>query len=251
LNRHATARAQRESIPPIVPWAIHVLTASGAVLAFFAYLAVERGHWRAALLWLGAALVVDGIDGPLARWAGVARRTPGVDGSTLDLVVDYLTYVFVPTMLIYRDGLLPSPLASVGVAAILVSSLYTFARTDMKTADNFFLGFPALWNVVAFYLFMLQPGQTTGAIVVGVFVLLTFAPVHFVHPVRVRSHQPWLAGITTVWGLSSLALLAPDWTPFWVRGLLALSLASAGALLAIGALRMLRGPPMERAKSIG
>jgi phosphatidylcholine synthase len=172
----------------------------------------------------------------------VIRRTPGIDGATLDLVVDYLTYVFVPAMLIYRAGLVPASYAPFAVAAILLSSLYTFARTDMKTADNFFLGFPALWNVIAFYLFLLQPGRVAGAIVVGVFSALTFAPIHFVHPVRVRDHQPWLAGLTAVWGLCSLALLWPGWSPAWMRAWLALSLAGACALLAIGALRTLRGP---------
>ena len=236
---------QRVSMPVFVAWAIHVLTASGAVLAFLALLAVEQGRWRLALLWLGAALIVDGLDGPLARRAGVVRRTPGIDGATLDLVVDYLTYVFVPVILIYRAGLLPAWYAPVAAAAILVSSLYTFARIDMKTADNFFVGFPALWNVVAYYLFMLQPGELVSAIVVSVFVLLTFAPVHFVHPVRVRSYQPWLAGLTVLWGASSLVLLLPDWSPLWRDAWLTFSLVGAAALLALGALRTLRGPDLR------
>lgn len=233
--------AQRDEVPVFFAWAIHALTASGAVLAFFAFLAVEQHLWRLTLLWLAAALIVDGIDGPLARWAGVAWRTPRIDGATLDLVVDYLTYVFVPAILLYRAELLPAAYALAGVAAILLSSLYTFARNDMKTADNFFRGFPAVWNVVAFYLFILHPGQTACLIVVGVFSVLTFAPIHFIHPVRVRLYQPWLAGLTALWGLSSLALLWPDWSPFWMQAWLGLSLAGAAALLAIGALRTLRG----------
>ena len=222
-------------------WAIHALTASGAVLAFFALLAVEEGAYRLALLWLAAALVVDGVDGPLARWAGVRERTPGLDGATLDLVVDYLTYVFVPALLIYRAGLLPGALAAAGAAAILLSSLYTFARADMKTDDNFFRGFPAVWNVVAFYLFLLQPGHMASAIVVGVFSALTFAPIHFIHPVRVRLYQPWLGVLTAAWGISSIALLWPGWSVPLMHAWLALSLAGAAALLGIGVLRTLRG----------
>ncbi len=222
-------------------WPIHVLTASGAVLAFLALLAVERGQWHAALLWLGAALVVDGVDGPLARWAGLSERTPKIDGSILDLVVDYLTYVFVPALLIYRADLVPGPYASLAVAAILVSSLYVFARKDMKTEDNYFRGFPALWNVVAFYLFMLQPGVVAGAAIVAGFVLLTFAPVHFVHPVRVKRFQPWLAVLTVLWGLLSFALLEPDWFAIPREVLLSLSLAGAAGLIAVGLLRTLRG----------
>ncbi len=212
------------------------------MLAFLSLLAVDHERWRLALLWLAAALIVDGVDGPLARWAGVVRRTPGINGATLDLVVDYLTYVFVPAMLIYRAGLLPASYAAVAVGAILVSSLYTFARTDMKSADNFFLGFPALWNIIAFYLFILQAGALAGAVTVGVFVLLTFVPIHFVHPVRVQSYQPWISVLTGLWGTSSLVLLSPDLGVIWQHALLALSLAGASALLAIGALRTLRGP---------
>ena len=239
-HEHALARTQ-ETIPVFVAWAIHALTASGAVLAFLGLLAVEQERWRLTLLWLSAALIVDGVDGPLARWAGVTRWTPGIDGATLDLVVDYLTYVFVPAALIYRAGLLPAPYAPIAAAAILLSSLYTFARTDMKTPVHFFRGFPALWNLVAFYLFMLQPGQAAGVIVVAVFAALTFAPIHFVHPVRVRRYQPWLGALTALWGLASLALLWPSWSAPWARVLLYLSLTGAGALLAIGFLRTARG----------
>ncbi len=242
-------KTPQEPMPAFVAWSVHALTASGAVLAFLAFLAVEQGRWRLALLWLAAALVVDGIDGPLARWAGVTRRTPGIDGATLDLVVDYLTYVFVPAILIYRAGLVPAPYASAAVAAILLSSLYTFARTDMKTADNFFRGFPAVWNVVAFYLFILRPGETAGAIVVAVFALLTFAPIHFIHPVRVRLYQPWLALLTALWGLASLALLSPGWGVPWRRIWLTLSLAGAAALLAIGVVRTLRGAALQQSSS--
>ncbi|HEY1708607.1 MAG TPA: CDP-alcohol phosphatidyltransferase family protein [Rhizomicrobium sp.] len=229
--------------PVAVAWAIHALTASGAVLAFLAFLAVEQGQWRLALLWLGAALVVDGIDGPLARWAGVRTKTPGIDGSTLDLVVDYLTYVFVPAILIYRASLLPDAYAAAGVAAILLSSLYTFARTDMKTVDNFFMGFPAIWNVVAFYLFMLRPPQWVGAAIVVLFSVLTFAPFTFVHPIRVRSYRPWLTILMALWATGSLALLSPDWNSHWLQLWLVLSLTGAGGLFAIGLIRTFRGPP--------
>jgi phosphatidylcholine synthase len=171
----------------------------------------------------------------------VKERTPGLDGATLDLVVDYLTYVFVPAVLVYRAGLLPDGYAALGAGAILLSSLYTFARSDMKTADNFFRGFPAVWNVVAYYLYLLQPGKTAGAVVVALFAALTFAPIHFIHPVRVRLYQPWLGMLTAVWGLASVALLWPGWSALWSLAWLALSLTGAGALLAVGFARTARG----------
>ncbi len=103
--------------------------------------------------------------------------------------------------------------AALGAAAILLSSLYTFARTDMKTEDNFFRGFPAVWNVVAFYLVLLHAGSVAAGIVVALFSALTFAPIHFIHPVRVRAYQPWLGMLTAVWGAASVALLWPGWSP--------------------------------------
>ena len=245
----AASPTSERSVPTFVGWAIHALTASGAVLAFLAFVAVEQQRFRWALLWLGAALIVDGLDGPLARWANVVQRVPIIDGVTLDLVVDYLTYVFVPAFLIYRAGLLPDPYALMGVAAILLSSLYTFARTDMKTADKFFRGFPALWNVVAFYLFMLHAGQITNLIAVGAFAVLTFAPIYVVHPARVRSYQPWSMVALMFWGTGSLALLFPDGSVLWIRAWLALSLSGAIALLVVSALRTLRGPLTNGAAS--
>ena len=220
-------------------WAIHLLTASGAVLGFFALLAVEDGRFRAALAWLAAALVVDGIDGPLARRAHVKERMPAIDGTALDLVVDYLTYVFVPALLIYRAGLLPPDLALTLVAAILLSALYTFARTDMKTPDNFFRGFPAVWNIIAFYLFFLRPDAMVSAAAIAMFAVLTFAPIHFIHPLRVRRFRPWLVALMPVWAVSSLALLWPDLPRpgIW----LAVSIGCGAALFGIGLLRTFRG----------
>jgi phosphatidylcholine synthase len=186
-------------------------------------------------------LIVDGIDGPLARWADVRLKLPGINGATLDLVVDYLTYVFVPAIMIYRADFLPALVAPYAVAAILISSLYTFARTDMKTADNFFVGFPALWNVVVFYLFLLRLAPVPCAALVFLFSALTFAPVHFVHPIRVRSYQPWLAALTALWAASGLVLLLTDWNPPGVDAWQALSLACASALIAVGVARTLRG----------
>ncbi len=222
-------------------WMVHALTASGALLAFLAFVAMEQAEWRLALCWLAAALVIDGIDGPLARLADVKRNTPRIDGNTLDLVVDYLTYVFLPTIFIYRAGLIPAPLALLLVALIQFSSLYHYARLDLKSADNYFVGFPAMWNIVAFYLFLAQPGPAAGAVTVIVLAALTFMPVYFVHPVRVRDFRPWLGIVTAVWVIASAALLWPYWSPETAAILLTLSLAGAAALVTMGLLRTLRG----------
>src|SRR5688500_15043095 len=183
----------------IAAWLVHAFTASGAVLAMLALLAVEQQRWVPALALLALSGIVDGVDGTLARWARVKERLPRIDGDTLDLVIDYLTYVFVPALFIWRAELVPLELAPWLAAAILVSSLYVFARTDMKTDDGYFRGFPALWSVVGFYLYVLQVSPEIGAAVVAILVAMTFAPIHFVHPFRVRDYGVWLPAIAILW----------------------------------------------------
>lgn len=223
-------------------WLVHSLTASGVVLAFLALDAIGRGEWRLALLWLLAALAIDGIDGSLARLAHVKTVVPRIDGEAFDLIVDYLNYVFVPVVFIVRAGLVPAPLALPLAAAILLSSVYVFVRRDMKTEDNYFRGFPALWNVVALYLFAAQPGPVAGAAVAIVFSILSFAPILFVHPFRVRDWQPWLKLAALLWAAATLALVWPGWSEGATRAWLAASLALAAILLALGLVRSLRGP---------
>ena len=222
-------------------WAVHLLTASGAALALLALDAVFRAAFREALLWLFAALVVDGVDGTLARSARVQERIPRIDGAALDLVIDYLTYVVIPALVIWRLGVLPGALALPLTAAILLSSLYVFARRDMKTDDGYFRGFPALWNVVALYFVAAPPARPVAAAVSGLLVLLTFAPVHVPHPFRVRDYGTWLPAAALVWAASSAALLlsaAAAIQPY----LLIVSLGSAAIIIAMGLMRSLRGP---------
>jgi|SRR5688572_20697514 len=227
---------------PIAAWAIHALTASGLVFALLAIEAVGRGDWRVALLWLLAALVVDGIDGTLARAARVDERLPRIDGAALDLIVDYLTYVFVPALLIWRAQMLPHEIALPLVASILVSSLYVFARRDMKTDDGYFRGFPALWNIVAVYFVLTPlPPVLAAAIVTGL-VLLTFSPIHVVHPFRVTARRPIAAGAAAIWVVSTTALLIGVPAPFWWNIVLGFSLVSLAGLTLLGLIRTVRGP---------
>ena len=226
-------------------WGVHLLTVAGVVLALLSLLAIERQQWREALLWLFAALVIDGIDGTLARAAKVRERVPRIDGEALDLVIDYLAYVFVPVLFIWRGGYLPEPLQLPLAGAILVSSLYVFARRDMKTEDGYFRGFPGLWNVIAFYFFVTAPSAAVSAAVVGVLVIMTFAPVHVVHPFRVRDYGPALAALSLLWGASTAALLVPVTSFEHWSGLLMVSLASAAVLIGMGLLRTVRGPRPE------
>ena len=224
----------------IAAWSVHLFTACGAVLALFALLSVQDHRWTEAMLWLFAALVVDGIDGTLARAAHTKQLAPRVDGDVLDLVVDYLNYVFVPTIFMLDAGVLPEPLALPLAGLIQISSLYAFARKDMKTEDGYFRGFPALWNIVALYLYAGGLGQAPAAVLVGTFVLLTFAPVHVVHPFRVRDYGPWLWLVAVAWALTTVALLLPFGNEFPRNLLLWLSSLCAALLILPGLRRTLK-----------
>ena len=226
----------------VAAWSVHLLTASGVIFALLALRALDRGNDLAALLWLGVALIVDGLDGTIARAFKVREQLPNIDGAALDLVVDYLTYVFVPALLIFQGEYLPAILAGPLTAVILVSSLYVFARQDMKTDDGYFRGFPGLWNIVALYFVVAAPSAWVAAAIVMILVVMTFVPIHVVHPFRVRDYGDILPTLAVAWGVFTAPLLYPDLSVFLKAFLLVMSLATAAMLLLLGLLRTARGP---------
>jgi phosphatidylcholine synthase len=194
-------------------WAVHVLTACGAALALMALIFATGGHWEAMFFCLGLALVVDGVDGPLAREFKVAEVLPRWSGETLDLVVDFVTYVFVPAFAIAASGLMPEYFTiPAGVIVVITGAIY-FADRKMKTDDNYFRGFPAVWNLAAFYLYVLQPPDWAGAAGVVVLAALSFAPVKFLHPLRVR-HWRWLnVALLLLWAVLAFVALISGLLP--------------------------------------
>jgi phosphatidylcholine synthase len=209
-------------VPPLASlnaFSVHVFTASGAGLAFLALLAAVNRRWDIMFLVLGMALIVDGVDGALARRLRIAELLPRWSGDVLDLVIDFLTYVFVPAYALVAAGLLPEPVAiAAGVAIVMTGALY-FADREMKTADNYFRGFPALWNLVAFYLFVLKPAPWIAAALVAVLAVLTFVPFKFVHPVRVRRLRMLNIAAVILWSALALIAVLSDLAPRpWVAG---------------------------------
>lgn len=193
------------SLARLRAYAVHVLTASGAALALLAMIFATGGHWEAMFVCLGFALIVDGVDGPLAREFEVAELLPRWSGDTLDLVVDFTTYVFVPAYAIAASGLLPPWFGiPAGVIVVICGALY-FADREMKTDDNYFCGFPALWNLAAFYLYVLQPPAWAGAVLIVALAVLSFVPLKFIHPLRVRHLRPFNIALLAVWALLALA----------------------------------------------
>jgi phosphatidylcholine synthase len=194
-------------------FAIHVFTATGAALALLALIFATGGHWAAMFFCLGVALVVDGLDGPLARAFDVQGVLPRWSGETLDIVVDFVTYVFVPAYAIAASGLLPESLAIVAGVVVVISGAVYFADRQMKTEDNYFRGFPVLWNLAAFYLYLLEPQEWLAAALIAALALLTFAPIKFLHPLRVKRLRALNVALLAAWAVLALIALAYNLAP--------------------------------------
>jgi phosphatidylcholine synthase len=194
------------SFTQVRAFTIHVFTACGAALALLALIFATGEHWAAMFLCLGLALIVDGVDGPLARTFKVAEVLPRWSGEAVDVVVDFTTYVFVPAYAIAASGFLPDALAiPAGLVVVITGALY-FGDREMKTRDNYFRGFPVLWNLTAFYLYVLAPPPWVAAGMIAALAALTFAPIQFVHPLRVKHMRVVNIALLALW--AALALLA-------------------------------------------
>jgi phosphatidylcholine synthase len=218
---------------------VHVFTAMGAGIALLALLEAVREHWAAMFAWLGVALIVDGLDGPMARRLDVAHVQPDWSGEVLDLVVDFVTYVFVPAYAIAASGLLlPFTSALLGAGIVVTSALY-FADRRMKTDDNHFRGFPALWNAAAFYLFLLHPPPALASLGIAGLIVLTFVPFHVIHPVRVTRLRGLTLALMAIWGVLAIVTLTRNFdvaAPISV-GLCAIALYIVGSDAVIRLLR--------------
>jgi phosphatidylcholine synthase len=220
-------------------FSVHVFTAMGAGVALIAMLEAVREHWAAMFAWLGAALVIDALDGPIARRLDVVRVQPNWSGEVLDLVVDFVTYVFVPAYAITAGGLLLPIAAPLLGAGIVVSGALYFADRRMKTADNHFRGFPALWNAAAFYLFLLHLPPTLASLAVAALIVLTFVPFNVVHPVRVARLRGLTLSLLGIWAVLAIIVLVNDFNvsaPITI-GLCAIAAYIVGSDAAIRLLR--------------
>ncbi len=187
----------------LTPWLAHLYTASGAVTALASAVAVHEGDYRAAFFWLATATVIDATDGLLARVLRVKERLPWFDGAKLDDIVDYLTYVFVPVLVILRAELVPPVLAIWIGSAVLIASGYGFSRDDAKvaTTDHFFTGFPSYWNIAALYLYVWRFSQSANAAFLAFLVVMVFVPTRYVYPSRTATWRVATTLLGTVWGV--------------------------------------------------
>ena len=213
---------------------VHLLTATGAVFAILALLAAAEGKWSIMFLWLVVAFAVDGIDGPLARKYDVKTHAPRFDGVLLDLIIDYLTYVFIPAFALFQSGLLPGWTGWIAIIVITFASALYFADTRMKTADNSFQGFPGCWNMLVLVLFAVTPNfWITLGIVVALAVAM-FLPLKFIHPVRTERWRALSLPLAFAWtffaGWAAWVDFHPESWAHW--GLIATSVYLLGAGIA-------------------
>ena len=212
---------------------VHLLTATGAVFAMLAMLAAVEQEWSLMFLWLVVAFFVDGIDGPLARKYDVETNSPNFDGVLLDLIIDYLTYVFVPAYALFKSGLLPGWPGWLAIIIITFTSALYFADSRMKTKDYSFSGFPGCWNMVVLVLFAIKPEHWVSLILVTVLAATMFLPVKFVHPVRTQRWRSLTLPFALAWTFFAAWAAWVDFHPaswaHWGLMLTSIYLLGAGA----------------------
>ncbi len=220
---------------------VHLLTATGAVFAMLAMLEAVQQDWAMMYVWLVVAFAVDGIDGPLARKTDIKTNAPEFDGVLLDLIIDYLTYVFIPAFALFSSGLMDGWSGWVMIILITFGSAMYFADTRMKTKDNSFAGFPGCWNMVVVVFFALEPGWATCLALVTVLAVAMFLPIKFIHPVRTERWRMVNLPMTLAWtffaGWAAWVDFHPESWAGWGLTLTSLYLVAAG-----GVQQLIHGP---------
>lgn len=205
-----TSVLSEEKLNPVrvaLAWGVHLFTATGAIWGFLAMLAIFKHDWRAMILWMVIAMLVDGFDGMLARWANVKKYADGIDGALLDNILDYLNYVVVPALFLMESGVLPYGFQMLGAFSILITSAYQFTQTDAKTDDHHFKGFPSYWNVAALYMLLMGLPVWVNLGFLMLFNVMVFIPIKYIYPTRntylrkLTLTLTYLYGAVGIWGL--------------------------------------------------
>lgn len=223
--------------------AVHLFTATGAVLALLAILAAVQERWGLMFFWLIVAMVVDGIDGPLARRFEVKKYWPIHDGVVMDLMIDYMTWIFIPAFALFQSGLLPGWTGWLCAIAIVYGSIIYMADTRMKTRDNSFAGFPACWNMVVLVLFALKPNFWVSLVIVILLTVAMFTNLKFIHPVRTERWRAVSLPMALAWVAFAFWAVLVDFHPeSWAQW--GLVLTSCWLLLAGVAQQLI--PPLRK-----
>ena len=212
-------------------WSAHFVTALGAVAGFFALPAIARGDFRTAFVWLAFTIILDGVDGTYARAVRVREVLPRFDGHGLDYCIDFVNFVLTPAYLLYAANLVEPRFADVAVAAVMLVSSYHYGNLDALTRDGYFRKFPAWWNVVVFYLYVLDLGRTVNLVLVAIVCALHFVPIKWIAASRTVRQRPLNVAVACGVAVTAVAIIAlmPDVPPWLIWASVALSLYLAAA----------------------
>jgi phosphatidylcholine synthase len=217
MSTSITTQEKLNPLRVIAAYGVHLFTATGAIWGFLAVLAIFAHDWKSMIVWMIIAMLVDGFDGMLARWADVKTYAKGIDGALLDNILDYLNYVVVPALFLMQADILPYGLQMAGAFSILITSAYQFTQTDAKTDDHHFKGFPSYWNVMALYMLLMNLPQWVNFGFLVAFNILVFVPIKYIYPSRNSYLRNLTLGLTYLYGAIGIwGLLLYPHTPQWI-----------------------------------
>ena len=186
---------------------VHLLTGFGIVAGFFALIAVMNNNQKEAFLWLGLAFLIDSVDGTLARKFNVKKNLPNIDGKTLDSIIDFFNYVIIPSIMIYWFKYVPDQFILLIPAVLILISIYSYVNLNVLTNENYYNGFPAIWNVIVLYFYIFGTNQNFNLIFLILLILLKFSPIKCIHPLRVKKLKNLSIFFSVVWFLMSVLLI--------------------------------------------
>ena len=197
----------KKDINILLGWSVHLFTCSGLIAGFFALISIFKNDGTSAFLFLGLALLIDAFDGALARKFKVSIFVKNIDGKMLDSVIDFFNYIIIPCVIIYWFKFVPTPFEIIIPLIILIISAISYSNNNLMTSDNFYKGFPCIWNILLFYLYLFDLSETYNLFVISACILLKFIPMKFIHPLKVNKYRKYSAIFMVLWFISSLKIL--------------------------------------------
>ena len=197
----------KKDINILLAWSVHMLTCSGLIAGFLALVCVFKNDETSAFLFLGLALFIDAVDGTLARKFKVSVLIKNIDGKMLDSVIDFFNYIIIPSVMIYWFKFIPIPFEIIIPSIILIISALSYSNNNLMTSDNFYKGFPCIWNILLFYLYLFDLSQTFNLFLISACILLKFIPMKFIHPLRANKYRKYSAIFMVLWFISSFKIL--------------------------------------------
>ena len=198
----------------LLAWSVHLLTCSGLIAGFFALICIFKNNQTSAFLFLGLALLIDAIDGTLARKFKVSVLIKNIDGRMLDSVIDFFNYIIIPSVMIYHFNIVPVKFELIIPTIILIISAISYSNSNLMTSDNFYKGFPCIWNILIFYLYLFEFSQFYNLLIISTCIFLKFIPIKFIHPLRVEKYRKYSIVFMLLWFFSSLKLLLDSYYLF-------------------------------------